>query len=74
MLIRNDAERDVNHASDDPNAEGYLEGRPDRTRQGFKLIYTWICIVLLFANYFLAQYDKFVLSYFQGPLSSTLHL
>ena len=41
---------------------------------GLKPVYTGICIVLLFINYFLAQYDKFILSYFQTPLSSTLNL
>ena len=74
MSIRKDGEMHVNRTSGDQNAESQDEEHSDRPRQGFKLIYTWICIVLLFANYFLAQYDKFILSYFQGPLSSTLHL
>ena len=41
---------------------------------GYRLIYTWICIVLLFVNYFLAQYDKFILSYFSTHLSETIGL
>ena len=31
-------------------------------------------LVLLFLNYFLAQYDKFILSYFQDEVISSLHL
>lgn len=33
-----------------------------------------VSILLLFINYFLAQYDKFVLSYFQADVISTLSL
>lgn len=33
-----------------------------------------LSIVVLLINYFLAQYDKFILSYFQLPLSAELHL
>ena len=33
-----------------------------------------ISLLLLFLNYFLAQYDKFVLSYFQKDLVSSLNL
>ena len=40
----------------------------------FREVYTWVCIVLLLVNYFLAQYDKFILSYFQTPLSESLNL
>ena len=40
----------------------------------YKPLYTWTCIVLLLVNYFLAQYDKFILSYFQTPLSQSLGL
>ena len=72
MFTHKDRDIDVNRTSDDLNTEGHQD--KERPRQGLKLIYTWICIVLLFVNYFLAQYDKFILSYFQGPLSSTLHL
>lgn len=75
MLIRKNGDINGNRTSDDENVEGCQdEVQSGRPRQGFKLIYTWICIVLLFVNYFLAQYDKFILSYFQGPLSNTLHL
>lgn len=33
-----------------------------------------ISLVLLFLNYFLAQYDKFILSYFQDDVIKSLHL
>lgn len=48
--------------------------RESSRRHVGKLVYTWICITILFANYFLAQYDKFILSYFQNPLSTSLNL
>ena len=37
-------------------------------------LYIALCILLLFLNFFLAQYDKFVLSYFQAEVISSLHL
>lgn len=37
-------------------------------------IYTWLSVLLLLINYFLAQFDKFILSYFQTPLSESLNL
>ena len=33
-----------------------------------------LSLILLFLNYFLAQYDKFVLSYFQNDVIQSLHL
>lgn len=39
-----------------------------------KMAYGWICTVLLLVNYFLVQYDKFILSYFSTPLSQSLGL
>ena len=37
-------------------------------------LYISLCILLLFLNFFLAQYDKFVLSYFQADVISSLQL
>ena len=37
-------------------------------------LYTYLCIALLFINYFLAQYDKFILSYFQTSVLADLSL
>jgi MFS family permease len=39
-----------------------------------KRAWTLLKILLLFINYFLAQYDKFILSYFSTPISKSLHL
>lgn len=33
-----------------------------------------VSLILLFVNYFLAQYDKFILSYFQDDVIESLHL
>lgn len=38
------------------------------------ILYTYICILLLFVNYFLSQYDKFILSYFQTSVLANLSL
>ncbi len=51
------------------HVQGDLKNRPD--------IPVWrivISLVLLFLNYFLAQYDKFVLSYFQKDVVASLDL
>ncbi|KAF1832032.1 MFS general substrate transporter [Decorospora gaudefroyi] len=37
-------------------------------------LYAYLCIILLFVNYFLAQYDKFILSYFQTSVLADLSL
>lgn len=37
-------------------------------------VHTGISIVILFLNYFLSQYDKFILSYFQDSFSLDLDL
>ncbi|KAL6245527.1 hypothetical protein RBB50_007526 [Rhinocladiella similis] len=44
------------------------------TRRGLRSIYVPLVILLLFLNYFLAQYDKFVLSYFQAEVIESLNL
>ncbi|OCL13377.1 MFS general substrate transporter [Glonium stellatum] len=40
----------------------------------FHHVHTLLKIILLFLNYFLAQYDKFILSYFQSSVLSSLSL
>lgn len=40
----------------------------------FPRAYLFLAVFLLFLNFFLAQYDKFVLSYFQTELISSLNL
>ena len=49
-------------------------GRPNKTVSSLMTIYTWLSVLLLLINYFLAQFDKFILSYFQTPLSESLNL
>lgn len=39
-----------------------------------RVVYIFLCIFILFINYFLAQYDKFILSYFQTSFSASLDL
>ena len=43
-------------------------------RSEIKLLHIIISVFLLFLNFFLAQYDKFVLSYFQKDITQSLHL
>lgn len=45
-----------------------------RPSSGPKQIYKAFCIFLLLVNYFLAQYDKFILSYFRTDLVRSLPL
>lgn len=40
----------------------------------FRLSHTYLSIFLLFINYFLAQYDKFILSYFRAQVASSLNI
>lgn len=37
-------------------------------------VHVYLAIAILFVNYFLAQYDKFILSYFQASIIQTLSL
>ncbi|RAR11996.1 MFS general substrate transporter [Stemphylium lycopersici] len=62
----------------------FKDGRPDVTTTGYdapssqqsllQKVYAYLCIILLFVNYFLAQYDKFILSYFQTSVLDDLSL
>ena len=72
MSIGNEGDTTSKHASVEESPNDQQE-RTSRST-GLRLIYTWTCIVLLFVNYFLAQYDKFILSYFSTHLSETLGL
>ncbi|KAI4188551.1 MAG: hypothetical protein L6R41_002066 [Letrouitia leprolyta] len=44
------------------------------TRPNIPIWRITISLLLLFLNYFLAQYDKFILSYFQDDVIASLHL
>jgi MFS family permease len=53
-----------------------LSSPPSSTPKQSKLhrLYAYTSIILLLLNYFLAQYDKFILSYFATPLQLSLSL
>lgn len=47
---------------------------PPSRKKSLELAYIYLSIALLFINYFLAQFDKFVLSYFQSSILETLSI
>ena len=51
-----------------------VQERPNTERNVLSILHIVASIVLLFLNYFLAQYDKFVLSYFQAEVIDSLSL
>ncbi|KAI9785043.1 MAG: hypothetical protein M1835_003442 [Candelina submexicana] len=59
-----------------PQPSTSTEHKPPQRRIAYALaiLRITITLTLLFLNYFLAQFDKFVLSYFQDSVVSTLHL
>ncbi|KAI4170243.1 MAG: hypothetical protein LQ343_005126 [Gyalolechia ehrenbergii] len=59
-------------SSQDP--ESYQEDPSLTTRPNVPIWRIAISLLLLFLNYFLAQYDKFILSYFQDDVIASLHL
>ena len=76
MSIGKETDTIIDPSSKHGNVEEVPNDQQEQTSRhaGYRLIYTWICIVLLFVNYFLAQYDKFILSYFSTHLSETIGL
>ncbi len=57
-----------------PDARSEVQADQGRSRSLMSSIRVNFCIGILFVNYFLAQYDKFILSYFQDDVQSTLSL
>lgn len=47
---------------------------PERPQTALKTAHAYLSILILFINYFLAQYDKFVLSYFRADVEESLGL
>ena len=45
-----------------------------RYKEALHIAHIYLSIFLLFINYFLAQYDKFVLSYFRSQVAASLNL
>ena len=70
----------IDVSSELAHAESPDEAPPRRPNISLKLrkagasVYVPLMVVLLLLNYFIAQYDKFVLSYFQTEVISDLHL
>lgn len=79
-----DAEREkadiqihTNDSSQQPSSQNQDNYRQDpslTTRPNIPIWRIVISLLLLFLNYFLAQYDKFILSYFQDDVITSLHL
>jgi MFS family permease len=66
--------KDIDVAQDVDLRDGpSLEPSPQKPRP-LPLIHAYLSIFLLFINYFLAQYDKFILSYFQSSVLVSLSL
>ena len=61
-------EEDLQHQADRPGP------REDGLRQTLNTTHIYLSIFLLFLNYFLAQYDKFILSYFRTQVTASLDL
>src|ERR1700742_4114533 len=56
-----------------PAITGSRDGH-DAKHSAFSILRLAVAIILLFLNYFLAQFDKFVLSYFQTEVIESLSL
>ena len=54
--------------------EHSLTTRPPIGRPVLRSLHIYACVGILLVNYFLAQYDKFILSYFQDSVLSSLSL
>ncbi|KAF7514263.1 hypothetical protein GJ744_000033 [Endocarpon pusillum] len=62
-------------SSHDPQEERRSQqDHPYKPRRLLSRVYVVAAVFLLFLNFFLAQYDKFVLSYFQADVISSLNL
>ena len=66
-----DAKVAVLHAS---APEAILQDRRQTKPKALSLLRIGVALILLFLNYFLAQFDKFVLSYFQAEVIQSLSL
>jgi MFS family permease len=59
---------------DDHDTRRIRENQAKKSRTLFSQAYLVLTVFLLFLNFFLAQYDKFVLSYFQTEVIRSLNL
>lgn len=65
---------DLARAQSTDEAPSRQHGPGLRFRRAGASAYAPLVVVLLLLNYFIAQYDKFVLSYFQKEVTQDLHL
>ncbi len=63
-----DKDEDFHHEAERPQSQ-----KP-RLKIALQAIHVYLSIFLLFLNYFLAQYDKFILSYFRSQVTASLDL
>jgi MFS family permease len=61
----------VDYIDQNPETRNYDSTKP---RTLLSRLYLVLTVFILFLNFFLAQYDKFVLSYFQANVISSLNL
>ncbi|ORX98306.1 major facilitator superfamily domain-containing protein [Clohesyomyces aquaticus] len=60
------SESQLHHSADNQS--------PSQKPSILHLSHIYLSIFILFINYFLAQYDKFILSYFRSQVTSSLHI
>lgn len=74
--MASDTKQPYDHATKGPSEDEAIPSAHPITQKRPLLynIYAYICILLLLVNYFLAQYDKFILSYFQTSVLADLSL
>ena len=83
MGLNADGEKDIGIKGEDQHdgppvnenpQSGRVEGSVLHSSRLLRNTYSYICIILLFINFFLAQYDKFILAYFQESVQLDLSL
>jgi MFS family permease len=75
---------DHKQANTDPEVTGLPSPQPSKeyehpqsvsgAKQYLRTAHVYLSILILFLNYFLAQYDKFILSYFRPQVAESLNL
>ena len=69
--------RTDNHLDGDyesPTGSPHHAGSESRLKESLHFAHIYLSIFLLFINYFLSQYDKFILSYFRPEVAASLNL
>ncbi|EON62719.1 hypothetical protein W97_01943 [Coniosporium apollinis CBS 100218] len=69
-----DTKDDVHRSTDQQHNGNVFETPPPKPASLVRHLHTYLSIALLFLNYFLAQYDKFILSYFQSSVLRSLSM